>query len=94
MKLKSKGSKQREENDGNKSSESDNCRKAIKCFYCGKLGHINNVCWKQLWDEKHNLESSCGMKNILPMINLERNMLMWLNTRRNSSMFSWPETRI
>lgn len=33
-------------------------------------------------------------KSILPMINSERNMLMWLNSRRRSSMCSWSETRV
>jgi hypothetical protein len=41
-----KGSEQREENDGNKSFESGKCIKAMKCFYCGKLGHISRVCKK------------------------------------------------
>jgi len=65
--FKSKGSKQREENDRDKSSElgkydkssdSSKYRKAIRCFYCGKLGHISKVCRKWLWDEKHSQEKS------------------------------------
>jgi hypothetical protein len=63
-KFKSRGSKQREENDGDNSSKSGKSRKAIKCFYFGKLGHISR---------------GCGMKSmaksILLIIILKRNML-------------------
>jgi hypothetical protein len=83
-KFKSKGRKQREENNG-KSSELGKYRKAIKCLYCGKLGHMCKICRKQLWDEKHSQEHSL-------MINPKRKTIMSLNKRRKSSMFSWLET--
>jgi hypothetical protein len=43
--FKSKGSKQREEKDGNRSFELAKYGNFIKCFYC-KLGHLSRVCRK------------------------------------------------
>jgi hypothetical protein len=86
VKFKSKGSKWREENDGNKYFKLDKCRKAIGCFCCGKLGHISRVCRKQLWDEKHNQEHSSDDQS-------KRNMVMWINTKRRFYVFKNKDSK-